>query len=181
MVREHSDIDWSGVKWILIGRLPGGLAGLGMLIWLSTTALDVALALLILTIVAVLAFGVQVSRNPATELTAGFFSGVAGIVGAAGGPPVGLLYKDSPAPVIRSTLGVVLSIGLLMSIVLRIAGGKFSGTDVEVALWLSPAMVLGFLISTRLTGRISGPWIRRGIYAASTAASVTLLARAVWG
>ena len=104
MLREHTEIDRTGVKWILLGRIPGGFAGLALLLTLSSTALDVTLALLILIIVGLLASGIAIRRTPGTEFVAGTFSGIAGIVGAVGGPPVGLLYKDAPGPVIRSTL-----------------------------------------------------------------------------
>jgi uncharacterized membrane protein YfcA len=175
--REHESVDRAGVRWILIGRLPGGVAGLGLLFVLSEAALNLTIALLILVIVALLASGVSIARNPATELVAGTFSGIAGIVGAAGGPPVGLLYRDAPAAVVRSTVGVVFAVGLVISIGLRAAGGQMSASDVEVALWLLPAMTLGFVISTRVKDKVNGEWVRRGILIVSSIASITLLVR----
>lgn len=181
MLREQSDIDWAGVKWILVGRAPGGLAGLGLLLVLSSMALDITLAVMILTIVGLLASGVSIARSPATEFTAGVFSGMAGIIGAVGGPPVGLLYKDDAGPVIRSTLGAVFAVGLMISIGLRMIGGQITLVDLQVALWLLPAMTIGFVASSRIKDRIEGPWVRRGILAISSVAAATLLLRTVMG
>jgi uncharacterized membrane protein YfcA len=181
LLRERGDIDTAGVKWILLGRIPGGVIGLGLLVVLSATALNITIALLILSIVVLLATGVKVSRTRATGFLAGLFSGVAGIVGAVGGPPVGLLYKDDPPAVVRSTLGVIFSIGLVMSIGLRALGGRVAATDLQVTLWLLPAMALGFMASNRLRSRISTVGVRRSILLVSTAASLTLLIRTLVG
>jgi uncharacterized membrane protein YfcA len=181
LMRERSDIDRSGVTWILVGRIPGGLAGLWLLLVLDQRALDATLALIILSLVALMATGVAMPRTRTTEVAAGTFSGIGGIIGAVGGPPVGLLYKDAPAPVVRSTLGVVFSIGMVISIVLRAAGGRIAATDLQVALWLLPAMVIGFRASTGVKDRVPADWIRRGILLISTAASMGLLARAILG
>jgi len=180
-LREHTRIDRSGVKWILLGRVPGGLLGLWILLALDTRAINVFLGILILTIVALLASGVSIARNPATELTGGVFSGVAGIVGAVGGPPVGLLYKDAPPPVVRSTLGVVFSVGLVISIGLRALGGRITTTDIQISLWLAPAMAVGFAASGLLKDRVDEVIVRRSILVVSTVASLTLLIRTIAG
>lgn len=181
LMRERGAVDRSGVTWILVGRLPGGLAGLWLLLVLDQRALDATLALIILSLVALMTAGITIPRSRTTEVVAGTFSGIGGIVGAVGGPPVGLLYKDAPAPVVRSTLGVVFSIGMVISIGLRIVGGQVESTDLQVALWLLPAMVIGFRASTRVKDRVPADWIRRGILLISTAASLGLLTQAILG
>ncbi len=181
LLRERGSIDRSGVGWILLGRLPGGLIGLGLLLILSSRVLDLAVALIVLTAVAIVGSGVAVRRTRTTEFGTGVVSGITGIVGAIGGPPVGILYRDTPGPLMRSTVAVVFSVGLLMSIGLRAIGGKMATTDLELALLLLPGMVIGFAISGRVKDRFEGPGLRRGILVISTVASVALLLRGIFG
>lgn len=181
LLRERDYIDRAGVGWILLGRLPGGFIGLGLLLVLSTRMLDVTVALIVLLAVIIVGSGAALRRTRATEFSTGVVSGIAGIVGAVGGPPVGILYRDAPGPVMRSTVAVVFTIGLAISIGLRAASGQIAVTDLEIALFLLPAMVLGFAVSSRVKDRLEGPWIRRGILSISTVAAVALLLRSLLG
>ena len=143
--------------------------------------LIVTLAALILIAVAILARGVAIERTRTTEVVAGVFSGVSAIVGAIGGPPVGLLYRNDPPPMVRSTLGVIFAFGLVISIALRAAGGKITTTDLRITLWLLPAMFIGFAASNRFKNRIDGPRLRAWILAVSALAAVTLVVRTLTG
>jgi len=179
LLRERGEIDWSGVGWILLGRLPGGLIGLGLLLVLSSRVLDIAIAVIVLLAVVIIGSGVAVHRTRTAGFGTGVVSGITGIVGAIGGPPVGILYRDTPGPLMRSTVAVVFSVGLLMSIGLRAVGGKVAATDLEIAILLLPAMVIGFAASNRLKDRFKGPGIRRGILFISTLAAATLLLQGI--
>jgi len=181
LLRERGSIDWSGVGWILLGRLPGGLIGLGLLFILSSRVLDLMVALIVLMAVVAVGSGTALRRNRATEFGAGVVSGVTGIVAAIGGPPLGILYRDTPGPLMRSTVAVVFSVGLTISLVLRAAGGQMVATDLRLALLLLPGMVIGFAVSGRIKDKIEGPWIRHGILAVSSLASGALLIRTIAG
>lgn len=181
LLREKGSIDRSGVGWILLGRFPGGLIGLGLLLLLSARVLDLAIAGIVLVAVAIVGSGTAVRRTRATEFGTGVVSGITGIVGAIGGPPVGILYRDTPGPIMRSTVAVVFSVGLLMSIGLRALGGQMNTTDLEIALYLAPGMVVGFAVSGVVKDRVEGPLIRRGILIISTIAATALLLRGIFG
>jgi len=181
VVRERGSIDRSGVGWILLGRIPGGLIGLGLLLMLSSRGLDVTLALIVLLAVFIVGTGVALRRNRATEFGTGVVSGIAGIVGAIGGPPLGVLYRDASGPTVRSTLAVVFSVGLLLSIVFRTVGGQIVATDLQIAVYLLPAMALGLAISSKVKDRVEGAWIKRGILTISALAATALLLRSLQG
>jgi len=181
LVRERGSIDRSGVGWILLGRIPGALIGLGLLLTLSSRGLDVTLALIVLLAVFIVGTGVALRRNRATEFGTGVVSGVAGIVGAIGGPPLGILYRDAPGPMVRSTLAVVFSVGLMLSIVFRTVGGQIAATDLQIALYLLPAMALGLALSSKAKDRFEGAWIKRGILTISALAATALLWRSILG
>lgn len=180
LLRERGSIDLSGVGWIILGRFPGGVIGLGMLLVLSTRVLDLAIATIVLLAVIVVASGAALPKTRVTEFGAGVVSGITGIVGAMGGPPVGILYRDSPGPTMRSTVAVVFSVGLVMSIVFRAAGGQMTTTDIEIAGLLAPGMVVGFAASSLVKDRLEGLWIRRGILAVSATAATALLVRGLF-
>ena len=46
----------------------------------------------------------------------GFASGVAGTVGAVGGPYMGLAYADRPGPVLRATISLAFAVGVVLSL-----------------------------------------------------------------
>lgn len=177
LLRERGEIDRTGVAWIIVGRLPGGLIGLWLLLILSDTVLQVTIALIVLGVVFVVWRGVAIRRTRTTEFGTGVVSGITGIVGAIGGPPVGLLYRDAPPSVMRPTVAVVFTVGLLLSIGLRAAGGEMSTDDLVIALALLPAMVIGFAVSGLIKDRVPAATIRTGILVVSTIASVALLVR----
>ena len=181
LLRERDSIDRSGVGWILLGRFPGGLIGLGLLLAFSSRVLDLAVAVIVLLAVLLVGAGTAVRRTRTTQFGTGVVSGITGIVGAIGGPPVGILYRDSPGPIMRSTVAVVFSLGLVMSIGLRAVGGLMATSDLKLAIYLLPGMVLGFAVSTRVKDRLEGPWIQRGVLAISTVAAGALLLRSALG
>lgn len=181
LLRERGSIDRSGVRWILAGRLPGALIGLWLLAILSTRVLELTIALIVLLAVVIVGGGVALRRTAATEMATGVLSGITGIVGAIGGPPVGILYRDAPGPLMRSTVAVVFSVGLVMSIGLRAIGGQMTTADVQIAGFLLPGMLVGFGASGLVKDRFEGATIRRAILGISTLASVALLIRSVIG
>jgi len=175
LLRERGTIDRTGVLWIVIGRVPGGLLGLWLILVLSDTALEIVIALIVLAAVIVVWRGIAIRRSRTTEFGTGLVSGITGIVGAIGGPPVALLYRDAPPNVLRPTIAVVFSIGISMSIALRVAGGEATMDEVRIALALMPAMVVGFATSGLIKDRVSPEAIRTGILAVSALAAFVLL------
>lgn len=167
--------------WILLGRFPGGLIGLGLLLVLSARLLDLTIAVIVLLAVTIVGSGTAVRQTRATEFGTGVGSGITGIVAAIAGPPVGILYRDTPGPIMRSTVAVVFSVGLLISIGLRAFGGQMDTADLEIALYLAPGMVLGFAVSGAVKDRIEGHLIRRGILIISAIAAIALVMRGIVG
>ena len=141
----------------------------------------VSICAFVLAAVASIAGGRAIRRSPTTEFGTGVISGITGIVSAIGGPPVALLYRDAPPPLMRSTVAVVFSIGISISIALRIIGGQITMIDLQIALLLLPGVAIGFSVSSLVKGRIDGPWIRNGILAISALASIVLLLRSIIG
>ena len=135
--------------------------------------------IVVIGLVVVLATGVRVARTAATEFAAGVGAGTTGLVASMGGPPLALIYSSEEAATIRSTLGAVFTIGVTISVVVRAVTGNVTSTDVQASLLLFPAVVIGYVVSIPLTGRITNSMVRNGILTVSAIAGVALIVRAL--
>lgn len=174
--RERADLDLSGVGWIVGGRVPGAVAGAWMLTIATERTLAIVIGLIVLVAVAVLASGTEVELTNGNRLVAGVISGFAGAASAIGGPPVALLYRELRGPVIRSTLGAVFTVGIVINLVILSIAGVVSTADLSIAAMLIPAMFVGFIASGWLRAHVEGPRIRQAILGVSAFAAVMLLA-----
>ncbi len=176
---ERTSIEPHGFWWIIVGRIPGGFAGVALLAIASQQTLDIFIGIVVLAAVAVLATGTHVKRTRMTKFLAGVASGTTGVVASIGGPPVALLYSSAEARIIRSTLAGVFTIGILLSIAFRFGTGHITGTDLRVSAVLLPAAIAGYMLSVVVKDKVPAAGVRIGILAISAAASVALLIRAV--
>lgn len=178
--RERHAIDLRGVSWILLGRIIGAGVGLFLIKVATDTTLDVFIGLIVLAGVGILATGAKVRRTPATQVAAGSAASVTSLVASMGGPPLALLYHDARGETIRASLATVFIFGVSLTVVLRAVSGEISRTDVEVAAWLLPAMLLGLFGGSRLADKLEGTPLRRMILSLSAFAAIGLLVRAIF-
>jgi hypothetical protein len=176
--RERHHLELAGVGWIIAGRVPGALIGVALLAVVVGRTLDLAIAALVLLAVGIIASGKHVERSPGVEFGAGVMSGISGLVASIGGPPLALLYTDADGPTVRSTLAAVFTVGLTITLVARTVTGNISSQDVVIAAVLFPALLLGYLISGRLKGRVNQAQIRMGLLILSTVGAIGLIVRA---
>ncbi len=101
------------------------------------------------------------------------------MVASMGGPPAALLFKDERGPTIRATLALFFSVGLVVTVIVRAVAGKITTDDVILAVALLPALVAGYVTSSRLRGRVDARSLKPTILAISTLAAVGLLIRAL--
>lgn len=177
--RERHHIELSGIGWIVGGRIPGAILGVGLLAVATQQTLDIAIAAIVLGAVAILASGFHVERSPASEFGAGVVSGVSGLIASIGGPPLALLYTRDDGPTVRSNLAAIFTIGLMITISTRFVSGNISLSDVRVALILFPALVAGYGVSLRFKNRVSQPFVRGAILVLSLVGAVGLIIRAI--
>lgn len=176
--REREHIEWRGVVWILIGRVPGVVIGIALLKIASPRTLDFILAACVLVAVAGIATGLRIVRNRGTQFVGGLLSSVGSVVSSIGGPPIALLYREERGPVLRANLAAVFSVGLIMTLGARGATGEISLVDLKVAAVLWPAVVIALWLSKRLAQRVEGPALRWAVLALAGLAGVLLVIRA---
>ncbi|MCJ7780291.1 MAG: sulfite exporter TauE/SafE family protein [Acidimicrobiia bacterium] len=177
--RERRHIQLSGVGWIIGGRIPGAVIGIGLLGVATQQTLDIAIALIVLGAVAIIGSGFHVKRTPFSEFGAGLVSGVSGLVASIGGPPLALLYTRDDGPTVRSNLAAIFTIGLMITISARALTGNITLSDVRVAAILFPALAAGYVVSYRFKNRISQPIVRNAILVLSLLGAIGLIIRAL--
>ena len=107
LVREREALDVRGAALVLVGRVPGAVAGLWLLSNFSETTLGLAVGLVVLFGVAAMAFGWAIPVTRLNQVLTGITSGAMGLSTAVGGPPLGMLYRNQSGPELRATLGAV--------------------------------------------------------------------------
>ncbi len=177
--RERHAIELRGIGWVLAGRAPGAALGLWLLKTLDGRALDALIGAMVLAAVIVVASKAAVRRTPRAEFAAGMAAGTSGLVASIGGPPLALLYRDDRGEVVRSNLAVIFTVGITVSILVRAGAGEIVGTDVEVALWLLPGLVAGYLLGGRLLARFEGRLLRAALLGLSGMAATVLILKSL--
>jgi uncharacterized protein len=176
---EHEHVDWRSTAWSLPARVPGTLVGAWLVATFSETEIGVVLAVMVLVAVGLTVHTVSVPLNPVSLSTAGFVAGATGTATSIGGPPIALLYQRERPEVVRATLSVFFFVGVIMSLVGLAISGSLGRTPSEVALVLSPVVVVGYVVGRFSRGYVDGPAFRHGVLVVCTVSAVALLVRSV--
>lgn len=177
LVREHGHIDRDGLRWLLIGRLPG--TALGALVVATLPPDDLAAVIGALVLVAV---GMSVAAPPlavtrSTALAVGALSGAMGTASSIGGPPPALLYQHHPGAVLRSTTAALFVVGTILSASALAVAGELTVDDVVLAAVLTPAIAGGLGLSHVLAGHIDAGWLRPAVLVVAAVAGVATMLR----
>ncbi len=177
--RERHAVEFRGIVWVVAGRLPGAVLGMGLLSVASPRTLDMVLGALVLGAAALLSGKTNIPKNRGTEFLAGLISGASAVVSSIGGPPIALLYRNAAGPAIRANLAIIFSIGIVVTATARILAGKLSTTDLIVAASLLPAIAGGVFVSRWVTPRVEGARLRTAILVIAGGAGAALLFKSV--
>ena len=177
LAAEWRHVDWRGVGWALLGRVPGVLAGVWVVKAASPRALAVIVGVMVLAAVALTAWTVTVPRTPRTLVLAGAVSGVTGTATSIGGPPMALVYQHARGPRIRATLAVYFVAGSAVSMGALAAGGELPARAVVAGLLLVPFMIAGFAAAGPLRRYLDGGRIRVAVLVVAALSAVLLLIR----
>lgn len=179
--RERHDVDWRGLGFALVGRLPGTAVGVYIVATQPPSTTAVVVAVVVLGAVALSVTAWDARPTPRALLTAGLISGVGGTATSVGGPPVALLYQRSPGGTLRATMGMYFLIGNLASVLALAAAGEVAVRDGTRALVLLPFLLAGFLLSGPLRRHVDGSRLRVAVLSVSAGSAVLLLVRTAVG
>lgn len=175
--RERDAIDLLGVRWGLVGRLPGIAVGALALAVIPEESMSLWVGISVLAGVAIGFSGLRITPSPRVLLVAGFVSGIFGTLASVGGPPLALLYQYESGPRLRGTLAGYFIVGALMSLVALLWVGRFGRDELIWTLLLLPATALGFAGSSRLTAWVDAGRTRRAVLGITLAAGVAAVLR----
>jgi uncharacterized membrane protein YfcA len=176
---ERHALDAPGFARMTAGRIPGTVLGAWVLTVVSVDFVSVfAGALLLAAVGASLLRGAR-SSSPGLEVAAGFASGVAGTVGAVGGPYLGLAYADRPGPVLRATVSMAFAVGVLFSLCAVGVAGEITAEALRLGVVLVPFTMAGLLLGRRAAGRLDGGWLRPAVLTFAGLAGAFALVRGV--
>ena len=176
-VRELDDVDWSGLRFALGGRVPGVVLGSWIVVTQPPRTTAVVVAVVVLGAVVLSATTWDARPTPRSLLVAGVVSGVSGTATSIGGPPVAMLYQRASGSTLRSTMGMYFLIGNLLSVAALAVAGEIGQRELLRALALLPFLLAGFWISGPLRGRLRGGRLRVAVLVVSAAGAVVLLVR----
>lgn len=178
--REREAVDWPGVRWIMLGRLPGTLLGAWILALLTAVQLDFTVGFF--TVVAAVAALVapRFDPNRPAAFGVGAFTGVTETATGIGGPPLALLYQHASAPALRASVAVSFLLGELMSLALLLGAGQIDAAQCWAALALLPFVLVGTWLSRVTHARIGGQGLRISVLVFAAVSGLFLMARA-WG
>lgn len=180
MWRERHHLDLSGLGWIIAGRVPGSVVGAWVVTVVAERVLGGIIAVVVLMAVAALATRVTIRLTRGSRLVTGFASGFTGTTAAIGGPPLALLYQRQTGGTVRSSLGAIMTIGMLVNLAALTVAGAVVTDDLTTSAMLFPAVIAGFALSSKLKGRFEGSRLRVGILVVAGLAAISLLAQTIF-
>ncbi len=157
---HRRSISLRGLKYAVLGRIPGSVAGAMLIFWINQELLGLWLGISVLLAVAVSLKTVALAPTPGHMAVAGFLSGFMGTSSSIGGPPMALLLQHQEARYIRANLSAFFVVSCLMSLAMLVPVGYFGSREILLALPLLPATLLGYWLA-RHTWHLISPRILR--------------------
>jgi uncharacterized protein len=179
LLREHHAIDWPGVRWIAVGRLPGTLVGVAVVAAVPTAELAIVVGVVIIVGVVLSAVhpGIAVTRR--SGITAGSVAGVTGTAAGVDGPVLALLYQHHEPHTLRATLATCFLIGAAVSGTALALAGKLTLEQLAFTAILLPAMLFGLAISGQLGRRLHPHLLRPLVLTFATIAGTIAIGRGI--
>lgn len=181
LIRERTHLDLKGAVSILIGRVPGAALGVWLLAIASTRDLSFVIGGAVLAAVVALSMGWSIPLNTTTKFTGGLLAGALGTSTGIGGPPLAMLYARNRGPEVRSTLGAIFTVGLVINIGALAIAGHIDRDALLRAAGLALPVLAGFFSSGWVKHHFDGERLRVGILIASAFSAIALLVKAATG
>jgi uncharacterized membrane protein YfcA len=179
LAAEWRKVDWRGLGFAVLGRIPGSVIGAFIIVYISVHSRGIFVAVMVLLAVALTARALSVPRNGVTVTSAGFVSGITGTATGIGGPPIALVYQNAKGPQIRATLAMFFFLSAAQSLAILAMVDELPGRALGTGAVLIVPMVLGFLVSGRLRRYLDGGKVRAAVLVVAAASAVALIVQIV--
>ncbi len=160
--RFRHSISLTGLKFAILGRVPGTVAGGLLIFWIDQRTLGLWLGISVLVAVW-LSFG-KVAFRPTrgAMFSAGFLSGFMGTSSSIGGPPMALVLQHQTTDFIRANMAAFFVVSCVMSLLMLSFVGRFGGQHMLLSLPFMPASLLGYWLAMRSVHLITSRMLRLG-------------------
>ncbi|WP_220745523.1 sulfite exporter TauE/SafE family protein [Shewanella colwelliana] len=154
LFRERNALEFNGLQYALLGRIPGGLLGASLLLFAPQAVLGLAIATIVAlaVLLSLLKFSIPVNRR--SLFAAGIVSGIFGNIAAIGGPPLAILLSGKDAKQFRAALSAFFIFSSTIALLILALAGLLTTYHFYISLLLLPAVLFGYLVAGRLVGQI---------------------------
>ncbi len=160
--RFRRSISLTGLKFAVLGRVPGTVAGGLLLLWIDQRTLGLWLGISVLAAVWLSLGKVAFRPTSGAMFSAGFLSGFMGTSTSIGGPPMALVLQHQTADYIRANLAAFFVASCLMTLFMLILVGRFGEREILLSAPLLPATLLGYWLAMRSVHLITSRMLRLG-------------------
>jgi uncharacterized protein len=159
---KHWDsISFGGLKFAIVGRIPGTVAGGLLLFWIDQDQLALWLGISVIVAVGLSLSNIVLRPTPGALFSAGFLSGFMGTSSSIGGPPMALVYQHEENDFIRANMAAFFCVSCLMSLAMLSTVDRFGMEHVLISLPLMPATLMGYWLAMKTLHLISHQNLRR--------------------
>ena len=154
LFRERNQLEFNGLQYALLGRIPGGILGASLIIIAPQPILGLAIAGIVALAVGLSLLKFSIPVNRFTLFFAGVLSGVFGNIAAIGGPPLAILLSGKDASQFRAALSAFFIFSSMIALAILGFAGLLTLKHVYISLMLLPSVILGYVVAGRLVGRV---------------------------
>ncbi|NRD33480.1 sulfite exporter TauE/SafE family protein [Shewanella sp. DC2-4] len=154
LVRERGHLEFNGLQYALIGRVPGGFIGASLLLFAPQPILGLSIAAIVTVAVILSLYKFSQPVNKKTLFGAGVVSGIFGNIAAIGGPPMAILLAGKDASQFRAALSAFFIFSSMIALIILAITGLLELKHLWLSLMLLPSVILGYLVAGRLVGRV---------------------------
>lgn len=154
LVRERGHLEFNGLQYALLGRVPGGFIGASLLLFAPQPILGLSIAAIVTVAVILSLYKFSLPVNKKTLFGAGVVSGIFGNIAAIGGPPMAILLAGKDASQFRAALSAFFIFSSMIALIILAITGLLELKHLWLSLMLLPSVILGYLVAGRLVGRI---------------------------
>ncbi|WP_299004265.1 sulfite exporter TauE/SafE family protein [uncultured Shewanella sp.] len=165
LLKSRKDLEFKGLEFALLGRIPGGILGTILLLMAPKPILGLVIGTIVALAVGLNRLKLYCPINRFSLFTAGVLSGIFANVAGIGGPPMALLFANKEANQFRAVLSAFFLFSSLISILILSFAGLITFHHIITALLLLPAVVLGHLTAKRLAKNTNKHTIRIATHA----------------
>ena len=154
LFRERGQLEFNGLQYALLGRIPGGILGAMLILTAPQAILGLAIAFIVALAVGLSLLKFSLPVNRFTLFMAGILSGIFGNIAAIGGPPLAILLAGKDAAQFRAALSAFFIFSSMIALAILGVAGLLKLEHLWVALMLLPSVILGYVVAGRLVGKV---------------------------